>query len=400
MTDTVKLALVGCGGISRAHVRGYSDLFERGCREFEVTACCDVNRENAETRAQEIAVFQGTTPQVFVEVDDLIKAKVADAADLCLPHCFHHSVAIPLLDAGVHVMLEKPLGITIKASRRIIEAAERGNRILATGENIRRYLTSRSCAWALNERRLIGDLRLVNIQMIAYRPFDFTQAATKWRGIKRLTGGGMIMDSGAHFADVVQVLFGEVDEVLCTMASHDTRTIVDAPVVGDGPADVEDTWHAVIRFRSGLYVTWTYSRSLYGEDVRLGNYYGSKGTMYDLGFVFHPFQGGGEAILADGTKVSSQEIQDAYVAALGEEEKARLFPYGATDGFAVEVWDFVNAVATGRKPEMDGYDGLRAKALCEACYESATAGKPVKYEDVLAGKIDAYQAPIDAFWQL
>jgi predicted dehydrogenase len=208
------------------------------------------------------------------------------------------------------------------------------------------------------------------------------------------------MDSGAHFADMVQVLFGEVDEVWCTMASHDSRIIKDAPVVGDAPADVEDTWHAVIRFKSGLHVTWTYSRSLYGDDVRLGNYYGSKGTMYDLGFVFHPFQGGGEAILADGTKVSSQEIQDEYLASLSEGEKARLFPYGSTDGFAVEVWDFVNAIATGRRPEMDGYEGLRAKALCEACYESATANKAVQFADVLQGKMDAYQAPIDAFWNI
>ena len=96
--------------------------------------------------------------------------------------------------------------------------------------------------------------------------------------------------------------------------------------------------------------------------------------------------------------MSSEEIQSEYLATLAEEEKARLFPYGATDGFAVEAWDFVNAVATGRRPEMDGYDGLRAKALCECCYESAVAGSPVKFEDVLTGKINAYQEPIDDFW--
>jgi predicted dehydrogenase len=189
-----------------------------------------------------------------------------------------------------------------------------------------------------------------------------------------------------------------VDEVFCTMNAYDNRLIEDAPVVGSAQADVEDTWHALIRFKNGVRITWTYSRSLYGEDVRLGNYYGSKGTMYDLGFVFHPFQGGGEAVLADGTTVSSEQIQEEYLSGLSAREKDRLFPYGATDGFAIEVWDFCNAVATGRKPEMDGYDGLRAKALCEACYESATAGQPVKYDDVLAGRIAAYQAPIDAFW--
>jgi UDP-N-acetyl-2-amino-2-deoxyglucuronate dehydrogenase len=296
--------------------------------------------------------------------------------------------------------LEKPVGITVKASKRIIQAAQEQGCILATAENVRRYLTSRACAWAINEWGLIGDVRLVDVQMIMHRPFDYSQAAAKWRGIKRLTGGGMIMDSGAHFADMVQVLFGDVDEVFCTMASYDDRVIEGAPVVGDARADVEDTWHAVIRFVNGTHVTWTYSRSLYGPDVRLGNYYGSAGTMYDQGFVFHCFQGGGQATLADGTEVASQQVEEAYLDSLDDAERERLFPYGSTDGFAIEVWDFVHAIATGTRPEMDGEAGLRAKTLCEACYESATAGKPVKYADVLQGAIDAYQQPIDAFWRI
>ena len=132
----------------------------------------------------------------------------------------------------------------------------------------------------------------------------------------------------------------------------------------------------------------------------MAHYYGSAGAMSDLGFPFHPFQGGGTAILADGTVVSNEEIQAEYMASLTDEERERIFPYGVTDGFAVEVWDFVNAISTGRKPEMDGYDGLRAKALCECCYESATAGQPVKFADVLEGRIDAYQRPIDAYWDI
>jgi predicted dehydrogenase len=309
-------------------------------------------------------------------------------------------VAIPLLENGIDVMIEKPLGITVRASKKIIEAAEKHKRILATGENIRRYPTARACEWAINTRGLIGDVRLVNIQAINYGPFDITRPAAKWRVIKALTGGGMIMDSGAHFGDMIQVLFGDVDEVYCTMSCYDDRVVEGAPVVGMAPVDVEDTWHAVIRFKSGLHVTWTYSRALHEQGVRVGSYYGSEGTMRDLGFVFHPFQGGGEAVLPDGSEWSSEQIQAEYMATLSEEDKARLFPYGSMDGFAIEVWDFVNAIATGRKPEMDGYDGLRAKALCECCYESATAGKAVKFDDVLAGRVDAYQRPIDAFWEI
>jgi predicted dehydrogenase len=298
------------------------------------------------------------------------------------------------------VMVEKPLGISVLASRRIIEAAERNDRVLATGENVRRYPTARSCTWAIRDQGLIGEVRLANIQSINYGPYDFTRPAAKWRGIKLLTGGGMIMDSGAHFTDMVQVLFGEPEEIYCTMASYDSRLIEDAPIVGDMPADVEDSWQAMIRFKSGTTIGWTYSRSMYGEAVRQASYYGSAGTMMDLSFPFHPFQSGGNALLADGTAIASEQIQAEYMATLSESEKARVFPYGAEDGFAIEVWDFCDAVATGRKPEMDGYDGLRAKALCEACYESATLGKPVRYADVLEGRINAYQKPIDVFWKL
>jgi hypothetical protein len=122
--------------------------------------------------------------------------------------------------------------------------------------------------------------------------------------------------------------------------------------------------------------------------------------MTDLGFPFHPFQSGGEAVLADGTTLSSEQIQIDYLMSLADERKAALFPYGATDGFAIEAWDFANAIATGRKPEMDGYVGLRAKTLSECCYESATLGGPVKYADVLEGRVSAYQSAIDAYWSI
>jgi predicted dehydrogenase len=122
--------------------------------------------------------------------------------------------------------------------------------------------------------------------------------------------------------------------------------------------------------------------------------------MRDLGFPFHCFQGGGEALLADGTKVTNAEIVGQYMDSLSAEEKERLFPYGCLDCFGLEVRDFVDSIRTGRAPEMDGMAGLRAKALCEACFESATLGRPVKYDSVLDGSIRAFQKPIDDFWKL
>ena len=396
----VRLALVGCGGITRNHITGYRELMANGARDFRVTACCDIETAKAEQAAADIAAFQGRSPKVFESVERVIDASIADAADVCVPHYAHHSVAIPLLEAGMHVMVEKPIGITVKATRKIIEAACRNGRVLATAENIRRYLTARSCEWAINSEKLIGDVRAVVVQSANVGPLDYDNPAFKWRGIKTLTGGGMIMDSGAHFTDMMLCLFGDVDEVFCAMNTYDRRIIHGAPVVGDAPADVEDTWQAMIRFKSGLVTTWIYSRSLPGTPLKNALYFGSKGTMRDLGFPFHCFQSGGEATLADGTVVSSDEIQERYRSTLTDEEQARLFPYGCTNGFAVEVGDFIAAIVENRGPDLDGTGGLRAKALCEACYESATLGAPVRFDDVLSGEVCAYQDPIDEFWGL
>lgn len=402
MSNPISLALVGCGGISGAHLVGYRDLFTRGCREFTVTACCDISEAAARKRAGEIAEFQGSEPKVFTDINDLIKANIAEAADICLPHWLHHSVGIALLEGGLHVLVEKPIGITIRATRKIIEAGKTRGKVVATAEQIRRMLGARACEWAINDQKMIGDVHTVHIRNITHGPFDYSNPAMIWRGFKTTNGGGMIMDSGAHTTDMMIYILGEVDDVYCNMQTLDDRTIENVPVLGSGKVDVEDTWTAAIRFKSGATVNWSYSRQIHGEPDRAGLFYGTEGTISDPGNVMHPFQTGGDVYPAgkNAKPILSKDLQIMYLANLPGDEKERLFPYGCTNGIGIEIWDFVNAVANDRKPEMDGYDGLISKTLCECCFESATIGQTVKFEDVLEGKIDAYQKPINKYWGL
>ncbi len=400
MSEAIRLALVGCGGISSQHLNGFRELYQRGGREIVFTACCDPNQDNARQRAAELAEIQGRAPAVFGDSAALLKSGCADGADLCLPHYLHHRVAEELLAGGLNVVVEKPLGLTLAAGRRMIAAARDAGKILATAENTRRWLPSRACAWAIRERKLIGDILGVNVQIVAPSAFDYDKPMFKWRGVKLLTGGGLLMDSGAHFADMQMVLFGEPEEIYCTLATRDQRVIADAPLVGSVPPDIEDAWHAVIRFKSGVQTVWTYSRSHPTGVSQVGHYYGTGGLLEDLGWKFHCFQGGGQATLTDGKVVPAAEIERDYLLALDPEAKARLFPHGCTNSFGVTLWDFADAIRAGRKPEMDGEDGLRSQALCVACYESAACGQPVKYADVLAGRVDAYQRPLNEHWKI
>lgn len=400
MTDQVRIALVGCGNIAGVHVYGYEQLYKKGCRDFLYTACCSRNEENARKMAEKIASIQGTMPAIFTDTDSLINAKVADAADVCLPHFLHHSSACQLLEGGLHVMVEKPIGITIKANKKMIEAANNANKILATAENTRRGLNSRAWAWAIKEKKIVGEILAAHITLIERQPLDWSNPVFTWRGIKMLAGGGMILDSGAHFCDMQRVLFGEPQEIFCRMETLDKRNIANAPIVGSVGVDIEDTWHAMIRFVNGVNITWTHSRQLYDPGLKFAHYYGTEGTVQDLGFPFHSFESGGIVTLSDGSVKNNDSIISDYLEQLDDKLKEKLFPFGCNDGFSIELWDFADSIRNNRKPEIDGEEGLRAKTLAIACYESAYTNSLVKYDDILTGKISEYQNSINEYWKI
>ncbi|MCD6362093.1 MAG: Gfo/Idh/MocA family oxidoreductase [Armatimonadetes bacterium] len=399
MAEPVKLALIGCGGIALSHVNGYHNLVKGGYDRFVITAVCDVNEENARNMAGEIENRFGNSPQVFATVEELVEGAEVDGADICLPHAFHHTGAIPLLERGIAVMVEKPIGITVRATRRMMEAAERSGATIATAEQIRRCTGARAIEWAINDQQMMGAPRFFSMEVFGDTAFDWTQYKMAWRGVRLLGGGGQIFDGGVHFSDMMLHVFGPVDEVVCDLRNYEGPEI-DAPILGKARVDVEDYWTATLRFESGLVGHWSWSRVGLGHDVATGVYYGDKGSFKDKQKWMHAFQFGADLLLEDGTEVPYEEIERQYLDQLDDETKERLFPCGLGDGISNECWDFVEAIAEGREPEIDAVGGLKAKSLSLALYESATCGEPVKVADVEEGRIEEYQRPINEYWNI
>ena len=120
----------------------------------------------------------------------------------------------------------------------------------------------------------------------------------------------------------------------------------------------------------------------------------------DHGDVFHGPFGNAEVILKDGTKYPMEDLQKQFLEELGEEGRNKLFPHGFTDGVTLECYDFLDAIQNDRPPEVDGETGMKAKAICEAIFESSFLECAVKYDDVLEGKIEFYQKPINEYWRI
>src|SRR6478736_4343693 len=129
MPELVKYAAVGCGGMGRRHLRGMAALQHASFCNLELVAACDLKREQAELYANEAEELLGRRPRVFTNLEQMVReVPELQAADVTVESGFHHSVAVSCLQAGLHVLCEKPEAVTIRGCNLMIEAARRTGR--------------------------------------------------------------------------------------------------------------------------------------------------------------------------------------------------------------------------------------------------------------------------------
>ena len=126
------------------HLYGLGTLAKTPFDNVELVAVCDIRRDNAELAAAEAEKLVGQRPAVFTDLETMHR-EVSDlmAVDVVVDPSVHHAVVCQALDLGLHVMVEKPMAITVKGCQQMIEAAERNQRILSVAENYRRDPSSR-----------------------------------------------------------------------------------------------------------------------------------------------------------------------------------------------------------------------------------------------------------------
>jgi len=373
--EKVEIALIGCGGIANAHVGGYRDLYSRGLRIFEIKALCDVSIDNAKSKAKAIEGFQETKPDVYSDLDEMLKEESIDAVDICLPHHIHHTVACQCLDRGLHVLIEKPLAITMRAGRSILRKAESSGKVLAVAENYRRAPNERAVQWAVSEG-LIGDPRMVLWIAAGWGPRPWG-----WREKKLLAGGSWVFDGGVHWADLDRYQLGrEAVEVFAMTHTFD-------PLKEGVKVTVDDMTMAIIRYEGDIYSQWLWTRAAPAKPLWMHILYGSKGALSNDGL--HLQRKGCVEVKSISNLLGDMKSR------LDKNELKRLFPAGSTDTFAIELYDFYVAITEGRKPEVDGWEGYRDMAIPLGFYESSILNKPVKVKDVEELRVEEYQKEIN-----
>lgn len=413
MSERVGIGLIGCGGMGRRHLRGLAKLAGSSFSNIDLLGVCDVNEANATLAADEARELLGQRPRVYDSVDAMRSDLGADlrAASITTDVRSHHTIATTCLDAGLHLLCEKPLALTVRGCQLIIEAAKRADRIVSVGENYRRDPINR-LARALIADGAIGTPRLMIETSIGG---GNRIAITPWRHLK--LAGTIAVDAGIHYADILRYYLGEVGAIYGEVRLHEhirynTRSAGPGGFYARWSADFpeqveatgEDALYAHLSFESGAVGQWISDHAGHGRPARARQVFGAAGSL-DC-----PGDRNGRPIalhLDDGTTIDNGRILehapgyrlDPLAAELFGDERAWSYQleFNDTDSclLALEYYELAACVVSGTRPEVTAEEGLADLALTYAPFESNRLNRAVSLREVMDGAADAYQRDID-----
>ena len=269
----LKVGVIGVGGIARTHMPGWE-----ASEHAEVVAGADISEAAAQAWGEKYGIGR-----VVTDSSELIDDPELDIIDICTPNNYHAPLAIAALDAGKHVICEKPLAPTPDAIRDMIAARDRSGKMLMTAQHFRFRGVSKAMKTELQTGAL-GDIYHARSWMLR-------RAAAPTRPgfiMKEHSSGGPCIDIGVHILDLTLWFMGNPRPVAVTgVARAEIAHQEGAFSVWGGPIpsefDVEDFAAAFVRFENGatliLEVSWLLHHDTQGEDMQMW-LYGTKGGCH------------------------------------------------------------------------------------------------------------------------
>ncbi len=340
------VAVIGAGNIAAAHVHAVKA--QSGARLTGVAS---------RTSAKATALADRLGVRAYGSVEQAVSDPVVDVVAVCTPSGSHLEVAELAIRAGKHVVVEKPLEVTVDRARRVVNAADEAGVVLATIFMSRFADANAYVKRAVDEGRL-GRLVQGDAYVKWYRDQAYYDSGA-WRGTKALDGGGALMNQAIHQVDLLLWVMGPVAEVFAyaDTLTHDT-------------IEVEDTLVAVLRFANGALGSVSAATSLWPGRPKALHVHGEDGAAIVEDDVLVDWR----------TRTGGDEERAAVLAEFGG-----LATGGAADPTAIsyenharQYADLLAALEQGRKPVVDGREGLRSVELIEAIYRSIAERAPVK----------------------
>ena len=338
------IGIIGCGKIAQVrHIPEYAEH-----KDARLLGFYDINQERAAALAKQ---YGGTA---YATVEELLANPEIDAVSVCAANFAHAELTIAALNAGKHVLCEKPMAITLAECEAMVEAAKANGKYLMIGHN-QRLAKAHAMARKLIVDGLIGDIVTFRTTFGHGGPetWSVDPGLNTWFFDKTRAAMGAMADLGIHKTDLIQFLTGQ--QVIRTTARVTTLDKKDA---SGNLISVDDNAICIYEMSGGAFGTMTASWTYYGAEDNSTVLYGTKGIMriYDDPAISI------KVILADGGKISYD------VEAIQTNDNQ-------TKSGVIDLW--MESLVNHKAPEISGESALAAMRAVFASIESSENGKAV-----------------------
>ncbi len=370
MNQIIKIAIIGCGGIANGkHMPALSKLKDK----VELAAFCDIIEEKAIKAAKEYGTEDA---KVYTDYQELLKDESIRVVHVCTPNSSHRMITVAALEAGKHVMCEKPMAATSADAKAMLDAAQKSGKLLTIGYQ-NRFRQDSQMMYAACRNGELGEMYFAKAHALRRR------AVPTW-GVfmdKEKQGGGPLIDIGTHALDLTLWAMDNYKPRMVTgVTFNKMKDNYQGNVFGpwDPKAfDVEDSAFGFIQMENGatifLEASWAINLTDYREAKC--SIAGTKGGIEMFG------RGGAGGALGENALVLNGEKYGRLVETKPQIISGVAYFDSARETEAdIEARQWVNAVMNGTEPTVKPEQAYVVTQILEAIYQSAASGNPVLFK--------------------
>ena len=353
MTEPLKIGLIGAGGASSRHLPAFIQFPGR----VRLTAICDYIRSHAESIAEETGCRE-----LYCDAEMMLRRADIDAVDICINTAEHYTIAMSAIDAGKHVLVEKPMATNLEDCQRMIAAAEKKGVVLMAGQ-CRQFMPMYRATKKAIARGDIGCVRAVRFDTMLDIPSFAPYGHWMLNGAQ--AGGGVVISQCIHGIDLMRYFIGDVVRVTAICRNTSSLFLRGA----------ENFACAILEFENGaigeMFGTFSGFRMPWGEQFMI---FGDEGTIHAV-----PPKGEYEGEVMIATRKSAApftEWTDQFRGFVPLAVESNGLP--SDDAYVCEILHFVDCCKRGIEPQTSGRHNINTMKTVFAIYESSRTGASVE----------------------
>lgn len=349
----LKVGVIGAGSISELHMSSYKNN-----PNVDMYAVCDLNEERAKKLAEKYGFAK-----VYTSIAELLADPELESVSICTWNNTHAELAVAALEAGKHVLVEKPLSTTVEEALRVQDAVRRTGKIVQVGY-VRRYASNTQLLKQFIDNGDLGEIYYAKASCLRR-----LGNPGGWFADKSRSGGGPLIDLGVHMIDVcwylmgrpkVKSISGNTYHKLGNRANIKNMNFYKAADYDSSKNTVEDLANGIIRFENGASLVIDVSFTLHAKQNEISaKLYGDKG-----GCEIEP-----ELAI----------ITEKYDTILNMTPQVTSLALNVNEAFQNEINHFVDCCLTGNTPISPVEDGVEMMKMLCGIYESAEQGKEIYF---------------------